>query len=96
VPFAHRFEVSSPGVERPLRTAEHFANAVEQEVRIVCDPIMVDGDAVVEGVLTSATATLLTVETSKGARTVPLRAVRRAKTVFHFGATPSASRSSER
>jgi ribosome maturation factor RimP len=96
VPFAHRFEVSSPGVERPLRTPEHFAQAVGQDVRIVCDPILIEGDAVVEGPLVEATPTVVFVDSPSGRREVPIRAVRRAKTVFHFGAAPSASRSSER
>jgi ribosome maturation factor RimP len=35
VPQAYELEVSSPGLDRPLRTAEHFRRHVGQEARIV-------------------------------------------------------------
>ncbi|NRA64446.1 MAG: ribosome maturation factor RimP [Pseudobacteriovorax sp.] len=33
-PSAYRLEVSSPGVERPLRTAKHFASEVGSQVSV--------------------------------------------------------------
>lgn len=37
LPEGYRLEVSSPGVERPLRTPEHFAAAMGEEVRLRID-----------------------------------------------------------
>lgn len=92
VPFEYRFEVSSPGVERHLRTPEHFLRAVGHDVRIVCDPADVPhGGGVVEGTLAGAdahTATVRVAPRKKGEEgvdvEVPIDAVRRAKTRYEF------------
>lgn len=34
----YQLEISSPGPERPLRTARHFSSFLGSEVRIVCKP----------------------------------------------------------
>jgi ribosome maturation factor RimP len=40
-PYANTYllEVSSPGVDRPLRTLEHFARFVGEEVKLTTEPI---------------------------------------------------------
>lgn len=97
VPFAHRFEVSSPGIERSLRTVKHFEQAVDATVRVVCDPAMVGGDAVVLGVLEGADAQKLTIRPDDGdVVEVPFDAVRRARTVYDFDAGKPAKRSKGR
>lgn len=53
LPNAYTLEVSSPGVERPLRTQEHFAAAVGQQVRLKLRP-GVEGDRRLGGRLEAA------------------------------------------
>ena len=43
VPSSYTLEVSSPGLERSLRTPEHFAGAIGREVRIKLRP-GIEGD----------------------------------------------------
>lgn len=50
-PGAYTLEVSSPGIDRPLRTAEHFERFAGETVHIVCDRPF-DGRAKYTGVLT--------------------------------------------
>jgi ribosome maturation factor RimP len=50
VPHAYRLEVSSPGVERPLRTAAHFQRYTHERVRIALD-VGLDGRRNFTGVL---------------------------------------------
>jgi len=38
VPHAYRLEVSSPGIDRPLRTPKHFRRHVGEIAKIVIDP----------------------------------------------------------
>ena len=38
IPHAYRLEVSSPGVDRPLRTPEHFRRHVGEVARIAMEP----------------------------------------------------------
>lgn len=88
VPFAHRFEVSSPGIERTLRTMRHFEAVVGSPVRVVCDPALIGGaDAVVLGTLEAAQNEELSIRPDGGdAVQVPLAAVRRARMVYDFDA----------
>lgn len=65
VPGAYTLEVSSPGLERALRTPEHFAGAVGSEVRIKLRP-GVEGDRRVAGVLGAADDTTVTVTVDGG------------------------------
>lgn len=69
VPSAYTLEVSSPGLERALRTPEHFAGALGAEVRIKLRP-GVDGDRRVAGVVTAADASTVTVADQAGAERV--------------------------
>jgi ribosome maturation factor RimP len=45
-PYLERYsiEVSSPGIERPLRTREHFAHAVGRRVRLKTDAVRLRGE----------------------------------------------------
>lgn len=92
VPFEYRFEVSSPGVERHLRTPAHFARAAGAEVRIVCDPADVPhGGGVVQGELIRSDEHVAVVRVPPRKKNdepveveVPIDGVRRAKTVYDF------------
>ncbi|HEY1825379.1 MAG TPA: ribosome maturation factor RimP [Acidimicrobiales bacterium] len=99
-PIAGRFtlDVSSPGLERKLRTPAHFLSAVGEVVTLREKR---EGDATrrLEGVLVASNESTLTIEDAQlGALTISLDAVERARTVFHWGAqapTPARTKKSQ-
>lgn len=85
---AATLEVSSPGLERRLRTPEHFAGAVGERVKVKTRP-GVEGDRRVDGVLTAADGDTLTVTAADGTvRTLTVDEIERATTEFVWEATP--------
>lgn len=80
---SYTLEVSSPGLERPLRSAEHFHAAVGERVKVKLFP-GAEGDRRLEGVLVGADGNSLTVSTDAGERTVALDQVSGAHTVFEW------------
>ena len=80
-------EVSSPGLERKLRTPEHLQGAIGEQVKVKLRP-GVDGDRRLEGTLTAADADTITVAADDGTRTVLLDDVTSARTVFVWEAAP--------
>jgi ribosome maturation factor RimP len=82
---SYTLEVSSPGLERPLRTPAHFAGAAGTEVSIKTVPDF-EGDRRIAGVLTAADETAITVRSSDGEEhRIPLQAIQKARTVFEWG-----------
>ena len=92
-PVAGRYtlEVSSPGLERPLRTPAHFTRAVGDKVNVKTRP-GVEGERRVVGTLTGADADGITVESEDGARGdarhLRYQEIERARTVFDWGPAP--------
>ncbi len=87
---SYTLEVTSPGLERTLRTPEHFAGAVGDEVTIRTKPD-IDGERRVKGTVRSADAISVTVVLEDGdERTVAIADIERARTVFTWGADASA------
>lgn len=80
-------EVTSPGLERTLRTPEHFQRSLGKEVaiRLIAGA---EGDRRVHGVVTSADADGITVDSDGVSRTVRYGVIERAKTVFVWGPAP--------
>jgi ribosome maturation factor RimP len=99
MPGRYTLEVSSPGVERRLRTPAHFARAVGETVslRLVADPDDVPGAGAVRrvhGVLVSAGAAGVVLEGAEvpgGSLAVAYDRIERARTVFEWGAKPAPS-----
>jgi len=91
VPGRYTLEVSSPGLERPLRTPEHFARAVGDKVNIKTRP-NVDGNRRVVGELTAADDDGITIQPEDGAtgdaRQLRYAEIERARTVFDWGPAP--------
>jgi ribosome maturation factor RimP len=87
-PATATLEVSSPGLERKLRTPQHFAGAVGDRVKVKLRA-GVDGERRLDGVLSAADDERLTV-TADGAepRTVDLSDVETAHTEFVWGPAP--------
>jgi ribosome maturation factor RimP len=83
IPERYTLEVSSPGLERTLRTPAHFRGAVGSVVSIKTQP-GVEGDRRVQDVLSDAGDDGVTV----GERTFRYDEIERARTVFEWG--PSA------
>ena len=60
-PGAYTLEVSSPGIDRPLRTPEHFSRFAGEKVRIVCKS-PVDGRSKFTGKLEGCEDGIVTLE----------------------------------
>jgi ribosome maturation factor RimP len=99
----YTLEVTSPGLERTLRTPQHFAGAVGETVRVKVAADSASGagdDRRVGGLLAAADDEGITVQTAvddDGApveRRVPYADIERARTVFEWGPgdKPGASR----
>ena len=84
---SYTLEVSSPGLERPLRRPSHFAKSVGREV-VVKTTDDVDGARSHRGILESVGSELLSVEVDGSARSIPMREVAQARTVFRWEKAP--------
>ncbi|MFT3853966.1 MAG: ribosome maturation factor RimP [Ilumatobacteraceae bacterium] len=85
----YTLEVSSPGLERSLRTPAHYARSLGAAVAVRLRDIGEGGERRINGVLESADDDGITVRTDGGdERTIPYSHVDRAKTVFVWGPTP--------
>ncbi len=89
IPGRYALEVSSPGVERTLRTPAHFSRAVGETVTVKTRP-QVAGDRRVRGRLLSADdgGFDLDVEGAEGPVRLAYNEVDRARTVFEWGPAP--------
>ncbi len=89
VPGHYTLEVSSPGLERTLRTPAHFVRSIGATVAVRLRDIGEGGERRVHGTLEGATDDVITVRTEHGdERTIPYNHIDRAKTVFVWGPTP--------
>lgn len=87
IPGRYTLEVSSPGLERPLRTSVHFAGAVGETITVRTGPGE-QGRRRVRGELLSADAGLLVIADAEAGGEpveVPLAEVETARTVFEWG-----------
>jgi ribosome maturation factor RimP len=88
IPGRYTLEVSSPGLERTLRTPAHFARSVGSEVAVRLRDVSND-ERRVHGILSAADADGFTVTRPDGSpRVVPYEQVDRARTVFNWGPAP--------
>ena len=88
VPGRFTLEVTSPGLERTLRTPAHFAREAGKEVNIRLRE-QHDGRRRIAGLLVSSTDTTARVRDENGAEVdVPLALIDKAKTVFVWEANP--------
>jgi len=87
IPGRFTLEVTSPGVERPLKKPEHFQRSIGEDVSIKTMPD-VEGERRVDGVLLSSDEFGVTVNTDDGERTLRYGEIRSARTVFAWGPPP--------
>ncbi|WP_293388093.1 ribosome maturation factor RimP [Nevskia sp.] len=80
---AYRLEISSPGLDRPLVTPEHYRRFQGEVARIqTLAPIA--GRRRFQGVLLGATDDEVSIETAEGVVTLPLADIDKAKLVPNF------------
>lgn len=90
---SYTLEVTSPGLERPLRTPGHYAGAVGEDVTIRTKPDT-EGERRVRGTIVESDETSVTVDledgdgTANGRRTIAFDDVERARTTFSWGPQP--------
>lgn len=84
-PGAYTLEVSSPGIDRPLRTAEHFERFAGENV-VVKTVSPIDGRGTFSGVLVGMSGTNVQVDCDGETFDIPLDAVKKAnvKGTFDF------------
>ncbi|HEX6230234.1 MAG TPA: ribosome maturation factor RimP [Actinomycetota bacterium] len=83
-PRGYALEVSSPGLERPLRTPRHFERSVGRSVKVKT-VIPVGGSRTHRGALVSADAEAIVVASAGGELRVPYGDIASARTVFEWG-----------
>jgi len=81
----YQLEVSSPGIERPLRTPAQFARFVGSTVKVKTDA-PIDGARSHQGPLVASDEEGITVEVDGVARAVPYAAIASARTVADWDA----------
>jgi ribosome maturation factor RimP len=87
IPGRFTLEITSPGVERPLKKPEHFRRSIGEDVSMKTMPD-VDGDRRVDGVLRAVDEFGVTIDTGDGERMLRFGEIRSARTVFAWGPTP--------
>jgi ribosome maturation factor RimP len=88
IPGAYTLEVSSPGLERRLRTPRHFSRAVGETVRIkltAAAGAARGGERRIEGEVAAADDDAVTLRTAGGDERLAYDDIDRARTVFEWG-----------
>ncbi len=90
VPHRYNLEVSSPGVERPLKDARDYARFAGEKAKLRMD-VPIDGQKVVVGVLEPLAPPqpgCIGLREGSRLRVIPLADVHSARLVFEFGPAP--------
>lgn len=76
----YRLEVSSPGIERRLKSVEHFVQSIGEKVSVTT----IEKEKI-EGELIGANSESMTIKTKEeGDKNVPFRSINKAKTYFEW------------
>jgi ribosome maturation factor RimP len=96
MPHAYTLEVSSAGLERPLRSARDFELAKDSLVKVYLMRPAADGQRVLRGRLTNVDAAgTLTVEVDGKPLSAPAADIERAHTVYELPAQPKHMRTAK-
>lgn len=79
-PGAYTMEVSSPGIDRPLRTSDHFRRFVGEEAKIALKSPL-DGRSKFTGVIAEADDDAVKLEFDGGSIDVPYEAIKKANLI---------------
>ncbi|MFN2388706.1 MAG: ribosome maturation factor RimP [Actinomycetota bacterium] len=85
-PIAHRYtlEVSSPGLERTLRSPEHFSRSVGKKVVVKTTEKVVGESHRVEGSIAAADDRAVRLDTGDDQVELPYEVIKLARTVFEW------------
>jgi ribosome maturation factor RimP len=85
-PVAGRYtlEVSSPGVERPLKTPEHWRRSVGEPVTLKTHEVLVGNSHRVDGEVVDASESAVRITVGPEQVEVPYEAIKSARTVFEW------------
>lgn len=92
VPGTYTLEVTSPGLERNLRTPEHFARSIGDLVSV---RVRIPGEGAerVRGTIVGVDADGITLQTDDASRrTIGFQQIDKARTVFEWGPAPKPGR----
>jgi ribosome maturation factor RimP len=84
IPGRYTLEVSSPGLERTLRSPEHFELSVGTKVVVKTREPIVGSTHRIEGVLEGARTDGVTIDLGREQVDVPYDAIKSARTVFEW------------
>ncbi|MGC8764089.1 MAG: ribosome maturation factor RimP [Acidobacteriota bacterium] len=84
VPHAYELEVSSPGVERPLRTPGDFERFRGRKVHLVLAPGGGEPGGTLEGLSEGCEEEAVLVKVGEEVRRIPLSRIKGARLVFEF------------
>ncbi len=87
IPGRYTLEVSSPGLERPLRTPSHFLGAVGSEVKAKTS-VEIEGRRRFVGVMEAADDEGFDLRTGGVVTHIPYTVLSSARTIFEWGPTP--------
>jgi len=91
IPGRYTLEVTSPGLERHLRTTAHFRREVGKEITVRLRGVD-SGDRRIDGVLVAADDSTATVRLASGdERIIEIGTIDKARTVFEWGPKPKPS-----
>lgn len=80
----YTLEVSSPGLERNLKSAEHFRSSVGKQVVVKTKEKLVGNSHRVEGTVAEALDDEVRLEADGGSFVIPYDAIKAARTVFEW------------
>lgn len=81
----YTLEVGSPGLERPLRTPDHYIRSIGTAVKVKTKP-GTEGERRVDGTITTADEDAVTIQATDGSeRTLRYDDIERARTTFEWG-----------
>lgn len=83
IPGKYFLEVSSPGLERPLKFKKHYISAINETVQVLYASD--NGKETLEGILVEVNPDTIIIKVGEDTREIPFTAIKKAKTVFEFG-----------
>ena len=84
IPGRYTLEVSTPGLERTLKSPQHFELSVGREVVVKTTSPLIDNSNRIEGVIHSADDSGIVLKVGDDEITVPYEAIKSARTVFEW------------
>ena len=87
VPGRYTLEMTSPGLERPLRQPDHYARAVGEIISVKLGP-QVGGERRIQGVLMECDDDGITMEANGVPQRMAYSDITKARTVFEWGPKP--------